>query len=137
MNGDMRRQRDGRVVAGLGQLAGYNAGWFRADVLAGVTVTAYLVPQCLAYSSLAGVAPVAGLWTAVAAMLVYALLGTSRQLSLGPDAATAVMVAAAVAPLAGGDPARYAMLAAGLALMIGILCLGAFVLRLGFIADLL
>lgn len=137
MDGDMRGKRDGGVVAGLGQLAGYNAGWFRADVLAGVAVTAYLVPQCLAYGELAGVAPINGLWVAVLAMLVYALLGTSRQLSVGPESATAVMVAAAVAPLATGDPARYAALAAGLALLVGIVCLAAFVLRLGFLADLL
>ncbi len=132
-----RARRDGRVAAGLGQLAGYNAGWFRIDVLAGVTVTAYLVPQCLAYADLAGAPAISGLWVAVLAMIVYALLGTSRMLSVGPESATAVMVAAAVAPLAGGDPGRYAALSAGLALAVGVVCLGAFALRLGFLADLL
>jgi high affinity sulfate transporter 1 len=132
-----RARRDGRAVAGLGQLAGYTAAWFRADVLAGVAVTAYLVPQCLAYAELAGVAPIGGLWVAVVAMLVYAALGTSRLLSVGPESATAIMVAAAVAPLAGGDPARYAALAGGLALLVGVVCLAAFALRLGFLADLL
>ena len=132
-----RARRDGRVVAGLGQLRGYTAGWFRADVLAGVTVTAYLVPQVLAYADLAGVPPISGLWVAVLAMIVYALLGTSRMLSVGPEAAASIMVAAAVAPLAGGDPARYAALAAGLALMVGLICIAAFLLRLGFLADLL
>jgi high affinity sulfate transporter 1 len=132
-----RARRDGQVVAGLGQLRGYTAGWFRADVLAGVTVTAYLVPQVLAYADLAGVPPISGLWVAVLAMIVYALLGTSRMLSVGPEAAASIMVAAAVAPLAGGDPARYAALAAGLALMVGLICIAAFLLRLGFLADLL
>ena len=137
MGVEARTRRDGRVVAGPEQLAGYTAGWFRADVLAGVTVTAYLVPQCLAYAELAGAPPISGLWVAVIGMLVYALLGTSRLLSVGPESATAIMVAAAVAPLAGGDPARYLVLSAGLALLVGVVCLGAFALRLGFVSDLL
>lgn len=136
-NGRGNGHGNGHVTAGLAQLAGYNAGWFRTDVLAGVTVTAYLVPQVLAYADLAGVPPISGLWVAVLAMLVYAVLGTSRMLSVGPEAAASIMVAAAVAPLAGGDPARYAALAAGLALMVGLVCLAAFALRLGFLADLL
>ena len=137
MSVEGRDRRDGRVTAGLAQLAGYNAGWFRTDVLAGIAVTAYLVPQCLAYADLAGVPAISGLWVAVLAMVVYALLGTSRMLSVGPEAAASIMVAAAVAPLAAGDPGRYAVLAAGLAVMIGLICLAAFVLRLGFLADLL
>jgi len=132
-----RSRRDRRVTAGLAQLADYDAGWFRTDILAGVTVTAYLVPQVLAYADLAGVPPISGLWVAVLAMLVYALLGTSRMLSVGPEAAASIMVAAAVAPIAGGDPARYAALVAGLALLVGLVCLAAFALRLGFLADLL
>ena len=128
---------DSGVVAGLSQLRGYTPSWFRADLLAGVTVTAYLVPQCLAYADLAGVPPATGLWVAVIAMIVYALLGTSRQLSVGPESATAIMVAAAVTPLAAGDPERYLVLTAGLALLVGFVCIGAFVLRLGFVADLL
>ncbi len=132
-----RRRPGTEVAAGLAQLRGYTPAWFRADLLAGVTVTAYLVPQCLAYADLAGVPPATGLWVAVVAMLVYALLGTSRQLSVGPESATAIMVAAAITPLAAGDPARYATLAAGLALMVGVVCIAAWALRLGFVADLL
>ena len=132
-----RRRPDREVAAGLAQLRGYTPAWFRADLLAGVTVTAYLVPQCLAYADLAGVPPTTGLWVAVVAMVVYALLGTSRQLSVGPESATAIMVAAAITPLAAGDPGRYATLAAGLALMVGLACVAAWALRLGFVADLL
>jgi sulfate permease, SulP family len=128
---------DSGVVAGLGQLRGYTPAWFRADLLAGITVTAYLVPQCLAYADLAGVPPATGLWVAVVAMIVYAFLGTSRQLSVGPESTTAIMAAAAVTPLAAGDQGRYLVLAAGLALMVGLVCIGAFLLRLGFVADLL
>ena len=125
------------VVAGAAQFRGYQRGWFRADALAGIAVTAYLVPQCLAYAGLAGAAPVTGLWVAVIAMILYAFLGTSRQLSVGPESAVAIMVAAAVAPLAAGDPARYLALSAGLAIMVGLLCIGAWALRLGFLSDLL
>lgn len=132
-----RGRESNGVAAGLAQLRGYTPAWFRADLLAGITVTAYLVPQCLAYADLAGAPAANGLWVAVVAMLVYALLGTSRQLSVGPESATAIMVAAAVGPLAAGDPARYAVLSAGLALMVGLLCIGAWAVRLGFVADLL
>lgn len=109
----------------------------RGDLLAGVTVAAYLVPQVLAYAVVAGLAPVAGLWAAVAAMAIYAVLGSSRQLSVGPESTTALMTAVAVAPLAGGDPGRYAALAAALALLVGGICLLARAGRLGFLADLL
>jgi high affinity sulfate transporter 1 len=129
--------RQTRPVTGLAQLRTYRRAWLRADVLAGITVTAYLVPQCLAYSELAGASPVSGLWVAVFAMVIYALLGTSRQLSVGPESATAIMVAAAVTPLAAGDPARYIALSTGLAVIIGLLCIAAWAVRLGFVADLL
>ena len=124
-------------MPGYAQLRAYRQAWLRTDVVAGITVTAYLVPQCLAYSELAGVSPVTGLWVAVFAMIAYALLGTSRQLSVGPESATAIMVAAAVAPLAAGDPVRYLALSAALALLVGIVCIAAWAVRLGFIADLL
>jgi high affinity sulfate transporter 1 len=137
MTTESRRRPGHEVSAGLAQLRGYTPAGFRADLLAGVTVTAYLVPQCLAYADLAGVPPATGLWVAVVAMLVYALLGTSRQLSVGPESATAIMVVAAITPLAAGDPARYAALTAGLALMVGVVCIAAWALRLGFVADLL
>ncbi|MEB3318335.1 MAG: SulP family inorganic anion transporter [Cyanobacteriota bacterium] len=107
------------------------------DLLAGVTVAAYLVPQCLAYGELAGLPPVTGLWTILPAMLLYPLVGRSPQLSVGPETSTALMTAAVVTPLAAGDPERYAVLASLLALLVGLLCaLGAW-LRLGFLADLL
>jgi sulfate permease, SulP family len=68
---------------------------------------------------------------------VYAVLGSSRQLSMGPESTTALMAVAAVAPLAAGDPARYAALAAGLALLVGLICLFGGLLRAGALADLL
>jgi sulfate permease, SulP family len=118
-------------------LRGYQRSWLRGDLLAGVTVAAYLVPQVMAYATVAGLPPVTGLWAALPALVVYALLGSSPSLSMGPEATTALMTAIAITPLAAGDPARYADLATTLALLVGLMSVGAGLLRLGFVADLL
>jgi SulP family sulfate permease len=91
----------------------------------------------MAFGDLAGVTPVAGLYVALGAMVMYALFGTSRQVITGPEATSAIMTAAAVAPLAAGDPARYAALAAMIAVLVGVIALLARVARLGFITDFL
>jgi sulfate permease, SulP family len=125
------------VTPGLNQLLSYQRGWLRADLLAGVTVAAYLIPQVMAYAEVAGLPPVVGLWAIIGPLLVYAILGSSRQLSVGPESTTALMTASVVAPLAAGDPARYAGLAAALGLVVGGLCVIGWLARLGFLADLL
>jgi sulfate permease, SulP family len=125
------------VIPGLIMLRRYQRSWLRGDLIAGVTVTAYLIPQVMAYAAVAGVPPVAGLWAALPALVIYAALGSSRSLSMGPESTTALMTAIALGPLARGDSARYAALAASLALLVGLLSLGAWLLRLGFVADLL
>ncbi|QNE16985.1 sulfate permease [Kribbella qitaiheensis] len=112
-------------------------GGLRADLIAGVTVAAYLVPQAMAYGQLAGLPAVAGLWAVLGPLAVYAVLGTSRLLSVGPESTTALMTATTVGAIAVGDPSRYMILAATLALMVGAICLVAWLLRLGFLADLL
>ncbi|MFA6300496.1 MAG: SulP family inorganic anion transporter, partial [Nocardioides sp.] len=129
---DVSRQRPG-----LARLRGYRRSWLRYDVLAGVTVAAYLIPQVMAYAEVAGLPPVVGLWAIVGPLLVYAVLGSSRQLSVGPESTTALMTAAAVGSVAAGDPARYAALAAALSLVVGVWCVVGWVGRLGFLADLL
>ena len=116
---------------------GYRRQWLAGDLGAGVTVAAYLIPQCLAYGELAGVEPIRGLWGILPALAIYALLGSSPQLSVGPESTTAVMTAAAVGPLVASDPSTYAALCGLLALLVGgICCLGAWA-RLGFLANLL
>ena len=115
----------------------YERSWLRWDLLAGVTVAAYLVPQVMAYAEVAGLPPVVGLWAILGPLLVYAVLGSSRQLSIGPESTTALMTAAAVGSIAAGDPARHAAFAAALALVVGALCILGWVGRLGFLADLL
>lgn len=125
------------LTPGLRQLRNYQRGWLRGDVLAGVTVAAYLVPQVMAYATVAGLPAVAGLWAALVPLAVYAVLGSSRQLSVGPESTTALMTATALAPLVAGDPARYAVFAAMTAVLVGGFCLLGGLLRLGFLADLL
>lgn len=125
------------ILPGLEQFRGYRREWVRADVLAGLTVAAYLVPQVMAYATVAGLPPVVGLWAALAPLAVYAVVGSSRQLSVGPESTTALMTATALAPLAVGDPQRYAVLAAAMALLVGVICFVAGLLRIGFLAELL
>ena len=107
---DEEPERDRRDVLrsfapGLQVLRRYRRRWWRADVFAGVAVAAYLVPQVMAYAAIVDTPPVAGLWTALAACLVYAVLGGSRVLSVGPESTVALLAGATVAPFARGDPA--------------------------------
>lgn len=124
-------------LPGLKRLRSYRSAWLRGDIIAGITVAAYLVPQCLAYAELAGVQPIAGLWAILPPMLIYALLGSSPQLSVGPESTTAVMTAAAIMPLVAGDSSNYASLCSLLALLVGSVCCVAAFAQLGFLADLL
>ncbi|MEV6426386.1 sulfate permease [Nocardia sp. NPDC051463] len=126
-----------RALPGLRQFYGYQRSWLRPDMVAGITVAAYLVPQVMAYATVAGLPPVVGLWATIGPLAVYTLLSTSRQLSVGPESTTALMTAVTLAPLAVGDADRYAALAAVLALLVGGLCLIGAIARLGVLADLL
>jgi sulfate permease, SulP family len=120
-----------RVLPLLGWLRGYRRATFRHDLVAGLTVAVMLVPQSMAYAALAGLPPVTGLYAATVPLLAYALLGTSGSLAVGPVAITALMTGAALAPVAGGDPARYAALAGLLAVLVGGLLLVMGLARLG------
>ena len=100
-------------------------------------MAAYLIPQCLAYGELAGLPPIHGLWAALAPLLLYAWLGSSPQLSVGPESTTALLTAAAIAPLAAGNAAAAVPLASLLALLVGLVCFVGAAGRLGFLADLL
>jgi high affinity sulfate transporter 1 len=125
------------ILPGLTQFRGYQRDWLRGDVVAGLTVAAYLVPQVMAYATVAGLPPVVGLWAALVPLAVYAVLGSSRQLSVGPESTTALMTATALGPLAAGDPGRYAALAAAVTLLVGALCFIGGLVRLGMLAELL
>jgi SulP family sulfate permease len=116
-------------------LGGYERRWLRRDVVAGLTVWAVLVPEALAYATIAGVSPVVGLYAAPGALIFYAAFGSSRHLVTGPMAATAALSAAAVGELASGGTDAFVQLTITLALVVGILALAAGLLRLGFLAS--
>lgn len=124
-------------MPGLAQLARYDRAWLPRDLSAGLSVAAIALPVGIAYADLAGVPAVMGIYSAIFPLFAYAVLGSSRQLMIGPDAATCLMVAASIGPLAGGDPGRYLALIPPLTLMAGALYLLAGACRLGFIADFL
>ncbi len=127
-----------RWAPGLATLLGYDRSWLRGDLIAGVTVAAYLVPQVMAYAEIIGLPPVAGLWAVLAPMVIYAVLGESRQLSIGPESTTALMTAAGIFALAGPvEGQRRAELAALIAVAVGVVCLVGRIARLGFLANLL
>ena len=119
----------------LGSLQGYRQAWLRSDLIAGLTVWAVLVPESLAYASIAGLPPVVGLYAAAPALILYALLGSSRHLIVGPMSATAALSAAIIMPVAHGDGGRYIALSTALAICTGIAGLLAALLRLGFVAS--
>jgi sulfate permease, SulP family len=107
------------------------------DISAGVTVGVLLVPQGMAYAALAGLPPITGLYAALASLVVYALVGSSSHLSYGPVALIALLTASAVGPLSEGDPARFALLAGALALLVGLIHVVLGILRAGAIVDLI
>ena len=127
----------GRLLPIVGVVSAYHRSWLRLDALAGLTLWALLIPQGLAYGQLAGLSPVTGLYVGLVGLVIYAVLGTSRYLSVGPESSVAMIVAVELAPRAGGDPARYGALAALLAILVAGFLLVGFVARLGIIVRLL
>ncbi len=130
--------RAGAVRFLFPSLRGYRRSWLRGDLLSGLTVWAALVPEALAYASIAAVSPVVGLYAAPGALILYAALGSSRQLVVGPMAATAALSAATVAALVPVGSGRFAALTAGLAIATALAALAALlagILRLGFLAS--
>ena len=118
-------------------LAEYRADWLRSDIVAGVTLAAYAIPVSLAYAGLAGLPPQAGVYGYLLGGLGYALLGSSRQLAIGPTSAISLMIAGAVGAMAEGDAQRYAQIASLAALAVAVLCLMAWILRLSALVKLI
>lgn len=126
-----------RWLPGLATLLQYQRAWLIPDVRAGLSVSAVALPVAIAYAELAGVGPLVGLYSCILPMLVYALFGTSRQLIVGPDAATCAVIAAVVTPLAAGDASRHWQLVMTMTAMTGLWCLIASRFKLGVLADFL
>jgi high affinity sulfate transporter 1 len=127
------------AMPGVRVLRTYERAWLAKDVVAGLVLTALLVPQGMAYAELAGLPPITGLYTSILCLTAYAVVGPSKILVLGPDSSLGPMIAATILPLVGanGDPAKAVMLASMLALLVGTIMLLAGAAKLGFIADLL
>jgi high affinity sulfate transporter 1 len=126
-----------RIAPGLVKLLHYRREDLSHDLIAGLSVATVALPVGVAYAELAGFNPAVGLYSSILPLVAYAIFGTSRQLIIGPDAATCALVAAAVTPLAAGNQNLYESLSVTLALMAGILCIGASFLKLGAFADFL
>ncbi len=121
----------------LSSLAGYRRAWLAVDLLAGLTLVAIVVPEQLATSRLAGMPVVTGLYAFVAAALLFAVLGSSRQLSVGADSTIAPLLAAGVAAVVASGSGEYAGDMALLAIMVGVVVIAVGVARMGWIADFL
>lgn len=126
-----------RFIPSLGWLRGYQWTKLKSDAAAGVTTAVMLIPQGMAYAMLAGLPPIIGLYASVVPLALYALLGTSRQLAVGPVAMVSLLVAQGVAPLAESGTNAYVAFAVLLALMVGVLQFGMGLFRLGFLVNLL
>ena len=128
----------GRFVPGVAAARTYQRAWLSSDIVAGLVLTALLVPQGMAYAELAGLPAITGLYTSIMCLLAYAVFGPSRILVLGPDSSLGPMIAATILPLVGadGDPAKAIALASTLALLVGVFMIVAGIGRLGFVADL-
>ena len=124
------RQRLTRVAPGVAELLAYRRSDLPGDIVAGLSVAAVALPVGVAYAQLAGFRPEVGLYASILPLVAYALFGTSRQLIVGPDAATCALVASAVTPLAAGNYAMYLSLSLTLAFLAGVFCIIARFLRL-------
>ncbi|MFL6758251.1 MAG: SulP family inorganic anion transporter [Sphingomicrobium sp.] len=124
-------------VPGLGVLREYQAAWLKSDIVAGVVLSAMLVPVGMAYAVASGVPAIYGLYATIVPLLVYALFGPSRILVLGPDSSLAPVILGVVLPLSGGDPVRAIALASAMAIVSGTICILAGIFRLGFVTELL
>jgi SulP family sulfate permease len=126
-----------RHVPAAHWLAEYRVGWLRGDAVAGVTVAAYAIPVSLGYAGLAGLPPQVGIYGYLLGGLGYALLGSSRQLAIGPTAAISLMIAATVGAMAQEDVQRYAQFASLTSFTVAGLCLIAWLLRLSELVKLI
>ena len=126
-----------RWMPGLTALRRYETAWLPRDLMAGLVLTAMLVPVGIAYAVASGVPGIHGLYATIFPLLAYALFGPSRILVVGPDSSLAAVILAVVLPLSGGDPARAVAVAAGMAIVSGMACVLIGVLKLGFVTELL
>ena len=126
-----------KAVPGIQLARTYQLSWLKSDLVAGAALSAALIPAGMAYAEAAGLPAVTGLYASVVPMLFYAVFGPARVIIVGPDSSLAPMIAAALLPLAGRDPAHAVALAGVLAILIGIFLVAGRIFRLGFVTGLL
>src|SRR6201997_5207171 len=126
-----------RYLPPLTWLAQYETVWLTGDFVAGVTLAAYAIPVALAYATLAGLPPQVGIYGYLLGGLGYALLGSSRQLAVGPTSAISLMIAGTVAEMAGGDAVRYGQIASLAGFTMAVLCVLAWLLRLSVLVRMI
>lgn len=126
-----------RWLPGLWILRQYRPDWLKHDIVAGLVLATMLVPVGIAYAVASGVPGIYGLYATIIPLLAYALFGPSRILVLGPDSSLAAVILAVVLPLSGGDPLRAIALASAMAIVSGVVCIGAGLIKLGFVTELL
>lgn len=126
-----------RWLPGLQMLHRYESAWLPRDLLAGLVLTAMLVPVGIAYAVASGLPGIYGLYATIVPLLAYALFGPSRILVLGPDSSLAAVILAVVLPLSLGDPMRAVAIASAMAIVSGVVCILIGLLRLGFVTELL
>src|SRR3984885_9409808 len=126
-----------RYLPPLRWLPQYRAGWIANDLVAGVTLAAYAIPVSLAYAGFAGLPPQTGIYGYLLGGLGYALLGSSRQLAVGPTSAISLMIAGTVGAMAEGDAARYAEIASLAGFTVAALCVVSWLLRLSALVKLI
>src|SRR5215468_2030917 len=124
-----------RWLPGVQLLSEYRAAWFPQDLVAGLVLTTMLVPVGIAYATASGVPGIYGLYATIVPLIAYALFGPSRILVLGPDSSLAALILGVVLPLSAGSPERAIAIAGAMAVVSGIVCILAGVLRLGFITE--
>ena len=129
--------RVAQYLPGVYTLKHYDRSWLRHDLLAGVALTAFMIPVGMGYAQAAGLPPITGMYATIFPLLAYALLGPSRIMVLGPDSSLAAVIAAIVLPLAAGDEARAVPLAAMLSILTGVATAVAGLSRIGFVTELL
>jgi SulP family sulfate permease len=125
------------LVPGLSLLRGYRREWFAKDLIAGVSVCVVMIPSVIAYAGLIGLPPECGLYAALIPLIVYPFFGSSRQVIVGPDIAISLLIASAIAPLAGGDATRAMALASAIAVCSGLLLMLGARAKIGAVADFL
>lgn len=137
MNSTNTRSRLGRFVPLTEELRDYEGSWFSGDLMAAITVWAIVVPESIAYASIAGMPPQTGLYAATVPLLLYAVFGSSRRITVGPSAAVAALSFATIVPFAAAGTEDFVTLTVLLGLIVGVILVLAGIAHMGVIADFL